>query len=106
MTLPGVAELVLVRHGESVGNVAARDAALAGADVIDLATRDPDTPLSALGERQAAALGTWLGGQPGGGAPGADRDVPVPARGRHGPHRRADRRRPVARPVRRAPARP
>ena len=52
-------ELYLIRHAESAGNVA-REAALAsGADVIDIATRDCDVPLSALGERQAAALGRW-----------------------------------------------
>ena len=43
----------VVRHGQSAGNVA-RDAAEA-ADLpwIDIATRDVDTPLSALGEQQA-----------------------------------------------------
>jgi 2,3-bisphosphoglycerate-dependent phosphoglycerate mutase len=52
-------ELYLIRHAESAGNVA-RDAALAsGAHVIDIATRDCDVPLSALGERQAEALGRW-----------------------------------------------
>ena len=53
-------ELVLIRHAESAGNVA-RDLALAsGAAVIDLDLRDCDVPLSALGERQSAALGRWL----------------------------------------------
>ncbi len=53
------AELVLIRHAESAGNVA-RDRALAvGAPVIDIDSRDHDVPLSALGERQAAALGRW-----------------------------------------------
>jgi 2,3-bisphosphoglycerate-dependent phosphoglycerate mutase len=52
-------ELYLIRHAESAGNVA-REAALAsGAHVIDIATRDCDVPLSALGERQAQALGRW-----------------------------------------------
>ncbi len=52
-------ELFLIRHAESAGNLA-REAALAsGAHVIDIATRDCDVPLSALGERQAAALGEW-----------------------------------------------
>ena len=53
------AELVLIRHAESAGNVA-RDLALAsGAAVIDIGARDCDVPLSALGERQATALGRW-----------------------------------------------
>ncbi|WP_238402698.1 histidine phosphatase family protein [Cellulomonas sp. H30R-01] len=56
----GVTELVLVRHGESVGNVAASAAQRAGQEVIDLDTRDADTPLSALGAEQATALGGWL----------------------------------------------
>ncbi len=51
--------LWIVRHGESAGNVA-RDAALKeGLAVIDIPLRDVDVPLSALGERQAAALGRW-----------------------------------------------
>jgi broad specificity phosphatase PhoE len=52
--------LWIVRHGESAGNVA-RDAAYAsGLAVIDIAERDVDVPLSALGERQARALGEWF----------------------------------------------
>ncbi|MCR6647571.1 MAG: histidine phosphatase family protein [Cellulomonas sp.] len=59
-------ELVLVRHGESVGNLAAAAAARAGADRLELATRDADTPLSDRGVEQARALGAWLGaGRPG-----------------------------------------
>ncbi|MFN2448852.1 MAG: histidine phosphatase family protein [Candidatus Baltobacteraceae bacterium] len=54
------ARLVLIRHGESAGNVA-RDAALAeGRRVVDIAARDCDVPLSALGERQSQALGEWI----------------------------------------------
>ena len=53
-------ELVIVRHGESAGNVA-RDAAHAkGLQTIDIAQRDCDVPLSPLGERQATALGAWM----------------------------------------------
>jgi len=53
-----------VRHGQSAGNVA-RDAAEAARNAwIDIATRDMDTPLSALGERQARALGRWFGEMP------------------------------------------
>jgi broad specificity phosphatase PhoE len=51
----------LARHGQSAGNVA-RDAAEAGAlPQIELSTRDVDVPLSALGQRQAQALGGWFG---------------------------------------------
>ena len=53
-----------MRHGESAGNVA-RDAANAtGLEIIDIDVRDVDVPLSALGERQAAALGKWFGEMP------------------------------------------
>jgi len=52
--------LLLVRHAESVGNVA-RDAAMArGEQFIDIAERDMDVTLSPRGEQQAAALGRWL----------------------------------------------
>jgi len=55
--------LFLLRHGQSAGNVA-RDAAEAGGLArIDIAMRDMDVPLSALGERQAAAVGRWLAEQ-------------------------------------------
>lgn len=56
--------LWVVRHGESSGNVA-RDAAHAsGLAVIDIAERDVDVALSALGEEQAAALGAWFAALP------------------------------------------
>lgn len=56
--------LWVVRHGESAGNVA-RDAAMrAGATRIDIDARDVDVPLSALGERQADAVGRWFNGLP------------------------------------------
>jgi probable phosphoglycerate mutase len=56
--------LYVVRHGESAGNIA-RDAALeAGHHMIDIDVRDVDVPLSELGERQAIALGRWLGALP------------------------------------------
>jgi 2,3-bisphosphoglycerate-dependent phosphoglycerate mutase len=55
------AELWLVRHAESAGNVA-RDAAEAAALAeIDIADRDMDVALSRRGEQQAAALGAWFG---------------------------------------------
>jgi broad specificity phosphatase PhoE len=53
--------LWLVRHGQSAGNVARAAAESATLPVIDIATRDMDTPLSALGVRQAVALGQWFG---------------------------------------------
>lgn len=55
-----VEELVLVRHGESVGNVADAEARRRGAGRLDLTTRDPDTPLSERGERQARVLARHL----------------------------------------------
>jgi broad specificity phosphatase PhoE len=54
------AELLLVRHGESAGNVARDHAEAGGHHVIALQERDMDVPLSARGERQAEALGRWL----------------------------------------------
>lgn len=59
-----VRELLLVRHGESTANVAREEAEQATAEVIEVEARDADVPLSDRGERQAAALGRWLGGQP------------------------------------------
>ncbi len=53
-------ELVLVRHGESTGNEAAEAANLAGAEVIAIDRRDPDVPLSMVGQEQAGALGLGL----------------------------------------------
>ena len=56
--------LWLVRHGQSAGNVAREAAEAARAPLIDIATRDMDTPLSPLGREQAGALGRWFGGMP------------------------------------------
>lgn len=56
--------LWIVRHGQSAGNVARAAAEAAGLPQIDIATRDVDTPLSALGEEQATALGQWFGALP------------------------------------------
>ena len=53
--------LWIVRHGQSAGNVARELAEAASEPLIDVATRDMDTPLSELGERQALALGRWFG---------------------------------------------
>ena len=50
-------QLLLVRHGQSEGNVARDAAYAAGAPRITLSSRDVDIPLSALGIEQARALG-------------------------------------------------
>jgi broad specificity phosphatase PhoE len=65
----GVSELLLVRHGESEGNVAAAQANADGAETIDVPARDPDVGLSDLGRLQAAAVGTALVGLPTGRRP-------------------------------------
>jgi broad specificity phosphatase PhoE len=52
----GVAELVLVRHGESEGNVADREALEAGRETLSLDVRDADVELSATGREQARAV--------------------------------------------------
>jgi broad specificity phosphatase PhoE len=54
----------VLRHGESTGNVAREVAEAAGADVIDIAERDADVPLTGLGRDQAAAAGELLAGHP------------------------------------------
>lgn len=54
------AELVLVRHGESVGNLAAAAAGEQGLARLELDYRDPDTPLSDDGAAQADSLGQHL----------------------------------------------
>ncbi|WP_284317340.1 histidine phosphatase family protein [Methylobacterium gnaphalii] len=56
--------LWIVRHGESAGNVAAEAANGASLARIDIAERDVDVPLSACGERQADAVGSWFAGLP------------------------------------------
>lgn len=56
--------LWLIRHAESSGNLARGAAESDGAPVITIAHRDMDVPLSKLGERQARALGRWIGGRP------------------------------------------
>ena len=85
-----VEELVLVRHGESVGNVADADARRRGAGRLDLDTRDPDTPLSERGEQQARVLARARRAQRGAAA-GRRAHLPVRA-GRHDGARRRRRR--------------
>ena len=61
--------LWIVRHGESAGNVARDAAYAANLSVIDIAERDVDVPLSALGDEQARALGRWFAAMPSGERP-------------------------------------
>jgi broad specificity phosphatase PhoE len=56
----GPTTITLVRHAESIGNVADQAAHDSAADVLDLDVRDPDVPLSDTGRRQAEALRRWL----------------------------------------------
>ena len=58
------AALTLVRHGESLGNVANERAYASKAEQLDLAVNDPSVELSDLGVRQAQALGKRLGDLP------------------------------------------
>jgi broad specificity phosphatase PhoE len=62
--LLGMAEpprsLTLVRHAQSLGNVADERAREEGADRLDLDERDADVELSETGQRQADALGRWF----------------------------------------------
>ncbi len=62
MTAPGrwPSELLLVRHGESAGNVARDAAEASGAPWIEIAERDQDVALSDRGVEQSQALGHWL----------------------------------------------
>ena len=61
---PGPTALWLVRHGESLGNLADAQAHASGSGRLELDVRDPDVPLSPTGESQADALGRWLAGLP------------------------------------------
>jgi broad specificity phosphatase PhoE len=58
----GPTELVLVRHAESVGNVADSEARAAGAERLELSARDADVELSDNGREQARTLGRWVAG--------------------------------------------
>jgi broad specificity phosphatase PhoE len=63
------ATLWIIRHGESAGNVAARDAVEGGDHHFRLAMRDADVALSTRGEQQADALGRWFAEGQGGATP-------------------------------------
>lgn len=58
--VPRPASIWLVRHGESMGNVADDAAHRSGAERLELDVRDPDVPLSDTGRGQAEALGRHL----------------------------------------------
>ena len=60
----GPQDLVLVRHGESVGNLADTEARDADAERLDLSARDAAVELSSNGDEQARTLGQWAGGLP------------------------------------------
>ena len=55
-----VSRLLLARHGESTGNVAAAAAEASGERLLGIDLRDADVPLTALGEEQAEALGEGI----------------------------------------------
>jgi broad specificity phosphatase PhoE len=56
--------LIMVRHGESTGNVARAMAVDAGLEDMGIPERDADVPLSKNGRAQAKALGRWLAALP------------------------------------------
>jgi broad specificity phosphatase PhoE len=60
-----VAELILVRHGQSLSNVAFPAADAAGLLEAEVSGRDAEVPLTPVGEEQAAAVGGWLASLPG-----------------------------------------
>jgi probable phosphoglycerate mutase len=59
-----VAELILVRHGQSLANVAFPAADAEGLMEAVVSGRDAEVPLTPAGEEQAAALGRWLAALP------------------------------------------
>jgi 2,3-bisphosphoglycerate-dependent phosphoglycerate mutase len=55
-----VAELILVRHGQSLANVAVPAADAEGLLEAEVSGRDAEVPLTELGAEQARAVGRWL----------------------------------------------
>lgn len=55
-----VSWLGIIRHGESIGNVAAVRAQADRAETIDIDERDADVPLSSTGATQARAVRAWI----------------------------------------------
>jgi broad specificity phosphatase PhoE len=66
-----LAWLGIVRHGESEANVAGVAAESEGAELVEVAHRDPDVRLSERGREQAAAVRDWLRAMPAGERPTA-----------------------------------
>jgi broad specificity phosphatase PhoE len=64
MTRQNSSQLVLVRHAESLGNVAREASEASDSEMIAIDVRDADVALSPLGEGQAAAFGQWLAALP------------------------------------------
>ena len=84
---PELEALWLLRHGQSLGNVANDASRVVPVDRLDIAERDMDVPLSDLGVEQAKSFGVWLGEQSAERFPRRRRVVAVCARRRHGPTR-------------------
>ena len=59
-----VAELILIRHGQSAANVAFPRADKQGLLESGLSGRDADVELTELGVEQARAVGRWLASRP------------------------------------------
>ena len=60
-----VAELILIRHGQSLANVLFPEAdAQELLEIAALSGRDADVPLTDLGQEQARAVGAWLASLP------------------------------------------
>jgi broad specificity phosphatase PhoE len=59
-----VGELILVRHGQSLANVAFPAADAEGLLEAEVSGRDAEVPLTETGEEQATAVGTWLAALP------------------------------------------
>jgi 2,3-bisphosphoglycerate-dependent phosphoglycerate mutase len=59
-----VAELILIRHGQSLANVALPAADARGLLESEVSGRDAEVPLTELGEQQAKAIGAWLAALP------------------------------------------
>lgn len=62
--MPGISELILIRHGQSASNVAFPEADAQGLLESGLTGRDTDVELTEVGEAQAAAVGRWLAALP------------------------------------------
>ncbi len=55
--------LWLIRHGESVGNIARHEAEKCSAKIIETPSREPDVELSPNGIEQSKTLGNWFAQQ-------------------------------------------